>query len=261
MKRLFSAAILACVCASPARADVTVRTTNKGPMGDTPSVQYIKGTKMRVESSVMGRDTVTIVDATARQMISLDPATRQATIFDLGRMGEQIQQSANPSDVKVSMKPTGQTRQLLGRDCAEYLLAITFSVTPPDVANAGAMIVTIGGPMWVARDAPGTRDFQAFYRAASEGGLFFAPGGRGGRGNPGVNERGMAAMYKAYADTMGIPYEQQIEIKMAGSGPMAEMMRGRGGPPTTTITVTGISTDPIPDDKFEIPAGYSRRNQ
>jgi hypothetical protein len=261
MMRLLGAAVLTCALAGPAYADVTVKTTSKGSMGDTPSVQYIKGAKMRIESSVMGRETVTIVDANAKQMIALDPATRQATIYDLSKMAEQIQKTANPSDVKVSMTPTGQTKQLLGLTCTEYLLSITFSITPPDMPKAGAMTMTIEGPMWIAKEAPGTKDFATFYKAAGESGLFFAAGGgRGGAQTP--QDRGMAAMYKAYADAGGIPYEQQIQVKMNSSGPMADMMRRTGGQaPMTTITLTSVSTDPIPDDKFEIPAGYTKKNQ
>ncbi len=260
MTRVLGAVILTCLLAASAWADVTVKTTIKGPMGDTPSVQYIKDGKMRAETTVNGRQTVTIMDATARQMITLDPDTKTATIFDLAKMGEQIQKSANPSDVKVSFTPTGQTRQILGRACTEYLLSISFSMTPPNMPQGQGMTMTMGGPTWIAKDGPGTKDFQDFYKAATASGLFWSAGGRGR--NMGPNERGMAAMYKALADAGGIPYEQVIQMKMEGAGPMADMMRGRGGMGAgTTMTVTSVTTDPIPATLFEIPAGYTKKMQ
>ncbi len=263
MTRVLGAVILTCLAAGSAWADVTVKSTVKGPMGDTPQVVYIKGSKMRTDSKVMGRDNITIVDAAARQMISLDPSTRTATVYDLSKMGEQIQKEANPSDIKVSLTPTGQTKQILGRACTEYILSISFSMAPPNVPQSQGMAMTIGGPTWIAKGAPGTKDFEDFYKAASESGLFFNPGGAGGRGRGmGPSERSMAAMYKAYAEAGGIPYEQVMETKFEGSGPMAQMMRGRGGMgAATTMAVTGVSTDPVPADMFEIPAGYTKKTQ
>jgi len=221
-------------------------------------VMYIKGTKMRTDVTLGGMARSTIIDAVARQMIVLDPDARQATIYDLSKMAEQMQKAAGIQDAKVSMTPTGETKQLLGRTCTGYTLSISVPVT----IGSNTMTLTLGGPVWIAKDAPGTKDFATFYKAAGESGLFFAPGGgRGGVQNP--QARGMALMYTALGDAGGIPYEQEVEIKTEATGPMADMMRGRGGMPstTTTTTVTSISTDPIPDDKFEIPAGYTKKSQ
>jgi hypothetical protein len=60
----------------------------------------------------------------------------------------------------------------------------------------------------------------------------------------------------------GIPYEQVTTIQTDASGTAGDMMRRMGpGGTTVTTTVTSISTDPIPADKFEIPAGYGRKTQ
>ena len=235
------------------------------------SVSSIKGTRMRVETTMSGQAVammpnaepgkpvkrVTIVDAARRQMTVLDEATKTATIYDLSKIAGQMQQAGGPSDVKVSMTPTGQRRQILGRTCAEYRLAVTMAVTPP-MGGGPSMTITLGGPTWIAKDAPGTAEFAAFYKSAGESGLFFEPGG-GGANNP--QARGMAAMYSALADTGGIPYEQVIQVNMeAADSQMADMMR-QAGRPSTTMTVTGVSTDPIPDELFAVPAGYTTKKQ
>ena len=266
-------ALLTCLAAAPARADVTIKSTVKatGPMAmEGQSVSSIKGTKMRIETTMSGDmaammpnaqpgkplKTVAIVDVDRRQMTVLDESTKTATVYDLGKIASQMQQAGGPSDVKVSMSPTGQSRQILGRQCVEYKLSVTMVVTPP--MGGSSMTITLGGPTWIAKDAPGSGDFAAFYKAAGENGLFFTPNAAAAANN--VQTRGMAAMYKALAETGGIPYEQVIQVNMeAADSQRADMMK-RAGQPATTMTVTGVSTDPIPDEMFTVPPGYTTRN-
>jgi hypothetical protein len=264
MKRVFGVAVLMCVFAWPAHADVTVKMTTTGPaMGpgraggrgagtsEIPTTYYIKGGKARIDMVMAGREMSTILDPATHQMISLNPETKEAIIYDLAKLGEQMQQSVQMGDVKVSMTPTGETKQLLGRTCTGYMLSVTMPMSMGGRGgDMGSMTVTLGGPVWIAKDAPGTTDFAAFYKAAAESG-FFSFGGRGGRGNPGMQERGMAAMYKAFSEAGGIPYEQEMQVKMEGAPSM---------PPTVT-KVTSVSTDPIPVDTFQIPAGYTKKIQ
>ncbi len=255
MKTVALAAIAVCALMTapwPAGADVTISITTKGPMGDAPSVMYIRGTKARQDTTLGNRQISSIVDPVARQMIVLDPQTKEATIIDLAKVASEMQQSARPEDTKVSLTPTGETRQLLGRTCTGYMLSLTFTASAPaptqGAPKPGMAKITIGGPVWLAKDAPGTRDFAAFFNAAAESGLFFSPPGRGGA----QESRSQALMYKAFADAGGIPYEQQIQVKIEG----VQMQ-----PPSVTMVVTSVSTDPIPDDKFQVPAGYAKRTQ
>ena len=235
MKRALSVGVLTCLFASAAYADVTVKMTTTGPMmapgpgggrgagtSEVPTTYYIRGGKARVDMIIGGQERSTILDPVAHQMISLNPETKEAIVYDLTKLGEQMQQSVQMGDVKVSMTPTGQTSQILGRTCTEYMLSVTMPMSMGGRGGeAGQMTITIGGPVLIAKDAPGTKDFAAFYKAAAESGMFLAPGGRGGRGG-GVNERGMAAMYKAFSEVGGIPYEQHVTVKIEG-GPMAEI--------------------------------------
>jgi hypothetical protein len=258
MNKLVLAALLVCACAAfaaPAAADVTIKITTSGAMGTSSSVMYIKGAKMRQETGMSGQQLSTIIDATAKQMIVLDPNTKQATVYDLGKLAEEMQKTARPQDAKVSLTPTGETKQLLERTCTGYTLALSFTASlpaamPGQPSPSGPVQVNIGGPVWLAKDAPGTADFTAFFKAASESGLFFGSPGPGGAQNP--LARGMSLMYQAYANANGIPYEQQINVDLVGV-PMQ--------PPPVTMTVTGVTTDPIPDDMFTVPAGYVKKTQ
>lgn len=272
MKRLLAAAVLIGAFAGSAYADVTIKMTTTGPSmapgarggrgggeGTTEVTQtwYIKDGKARIDMVLTGHQRSTIFDPVARQLIRLDPETREATISDLGKIAEQAQQFVEMNQMKVSMTPTGETKQLLGQTCTGYMLSVVMPMGGR--GNPDAMTMTLGGPVWIAKDAPGTKEFVAFFKAAAESGLFLSGGGRGGQ--PGVNERGMTAMYKALSDAGGIPYEQEIQVKLEGTGPMADMARSMGQLPSTVTKVTSVSTDPISDDLFQIPAGYARKNQ
>jgi hypothetical protein len=274
MKRLLAAAVLIGAFAGSVYADVTMKMTTTGPAmapgarggrggaeatTEVTQTWYIKDGKARIDMVLTGHERSTILDPAARQMIALNPDAKEATISDLTKVAQQAQQvMADMMDaMKVSMTPTGQTKQLLGQTCTGYMLSVTMPMGGR--GDSEAMTMTLSGPVWIAKDAPGTKDFVAFYKAAAESGLFLSAVGRGGQ--PGMNERGMAAMYKALSQAGGIPYEQELQVKLEGTGPMADMARSMGQLPPTVTKVTSVSTDPISDDLFQIPAGYARKNQ
>jgi hypothetical protein len=269
MKRVFGMTVLMCLFGSAAYADVTVKMITTGPsMGpapgpgrgaqtsEVPATWYIKNGRARVDMVIAGSERSTILDPAARQMITLNPETREAIVYDLSKLG-QMQQSVQMGDVKVLMTPTGQTTKLLGQMCTEYILSATMpmSMGGGRGSTMGQMTVTMEGTELIAKDAPGTKDFVTFFRAAAESGLLSF----GGRGNPGMNEGGLAAIYKAIADAGGIPYEQHLSVKIEGAP--AGMVPGGSQPPPSVTKVTSVSTDPIPDDRFEIPAGYTKKTQ
>jgi hypothetical protein len=258
MKRTLSAlAILACVSA-PAAADVTITSNTSGKglgaMAGGPSTLFIKGTRMRTDQTVRGETLTTIMDAQTGQMISFSSNKKEAEVYNLAQMSAEMSKSVSLEGLKVQMTPNGQTKELLGRPATGY----TLNISLPMKMGEMQMDMTMGGPVWIVKGAPGTADYAAFYKAAAEKGLFF--------GNPQqakaqpAQAKGMAEMYRAMAQAGGVPYETAIEIRFAGEGPMAAMMSKMGGMGITT-TVTAISTDPIGDDKFAPPAGYTLRNR
>jgi hypothetical protein len=115
------------------------------------------------------------------------------------------------------------------------------------------MTVKLTGPMWVVKDAPGTKDYMAFYKGAVEKGWIFSDP-RAAKGSPG-QAKAMAQMYKELAETGGVPYETEMQIKLEGEGPMAAMMAKMGGM-STTSTVQSVETGALADDLFAPPAGY-----
>jgi hypothetical protein len=247
--------VIASLAAPTMHADLTLTQSVTGKvLGMNPNQQtvvYIKGTKMRSESG----DTVTLLDATSRQMILLNAKKKEAEVYDLAKLQADIQKTVGAGEPKVSMTPTGQKKEILGRSCDEYTMNVTM---PMSMGGTEGMNVTMTGPVWVAKGAPGTQDYVTFYKTAAANGMFF--------GSPqqakaqGAQMKSMTEMYRAFAEIAGVPYQHDMQIKFEGTGMMATMMNKMGGASSST-TVTAASTDPIPDEKFAIPAGYKTVNK
>ena len=120
------------------------------------------------------------------------------------------------------------------------------------------MTVSLSGPVWIVKGAPGTQEYMAFYKNAVEKGWFFSDP-RQAKAQPG-QAKAMAEMYRQIAATGGIPYEQDMNIKMAGEGQMGAML-ARVGNVSMTTTVTSVETTAIPADLFAVPAGYTLKEQ
>ncbi len=73
----------------------------------------------------------------------------------------------------------------------------------------------------------------------------------------GLESQATAEAQKVMAEK-GVPLEREMQMKIEGSGPMAQMMAQKTNM-TMTMKVTAISTDPIPDEMFVVPAGYTKK--
>jgi hypothetical protein len=160
--------------------------------------------------------------------------------------------SVDASSIKASVKPNGQTRTISGAAAAGYDMEISMQA-----AMAGSkdqdMTVTLSGPMWIVKGAPGASDYANFYKAAVQQGWIFSDP-RAAKGQPG-QARATAEMYSQLAAIGGIAYETAMDIKMSGSGPMAGLLAKMGNMSFST-TVESVSTAALADDLFQPPAGY-----
>jgi hypothetical protein len=261
MRRILCATALAGLVTSSAWADVTITqtTTGKG-LGMSASGQsltFIKGTKLRTESTIRGETLVTILDIDKQQMISLNLKKKEAEIIDLTKLSAEMAKTVSANDLKVDIKPNGQTKEILGKTTTGYDLTITAPVRMGGDPKM-AMTMVLAGPVWIAKDAPGSADYARFYIAAAEKGMFF--------GNPDVAKaqpgqaRGMTEMYRAMAKIGGMAYGTDIEVKMSGEGMMGGLLGKMGGMSASTV-VTAVNTDPIADDRFTVPADFKTRTR
>jgi hypothetical protein len=186
-------------------------------------------------------------------MYMFDSKKKEADVWDMAAFGGQLNQTVDVSQMKASIKPNGQTKEISGRSATGYDMEISIPTTLGGSKDGPKMTATLSGPLWVVKGAPGTEDFQRFYKGAVEKGWIFSDPNVA-KAQPG-QARAMAEMYKQMVETGGIPYEQTMNIKMSGEGPMAGMM-ARMGNITSTSTVQSVETGTVDAALFAPPAGY-----
>jgi hypothetical protein len=265
MKRVSRVALVALVAlvapVEPAFADVTIKSSMAGKgmgiSGTTTSTTYIKGNKMR--SDTVTGDTVrsVIFDVDSQKMISFDSKKKEALVYDMQKMSADLAKSVDTTGMKATIKPNGQSKQIAGRAAAGYDAEISVPATMGG-RDGMKMTVMLTGPMWIVKGAPGVTEYLHFYKTAVEKGWFFSDP-RAAKGQPG-QAKAMAEMYRQLAATGGIPYEQEMNIKMSGDGPMAGLMAKMGNL-TMTTTVTSVEASPVAADLFAPPAGYNLKEE
>ena len=247
--RAIASAVVCLALASPASADVTLKSKGSGSgmlgavTGDM--TQHFKQAKLRIDQTSGGRQLSTIVDASVRQMVLLDHEKKQADVIDMASIGESLAK-IGASDVQASVTPTTETRQIAGATCTVYDVKVS---VPMKMGNTAVNMV-MSGPQCLVKNGPGHADIKAFYAQASEKGFFLDPAQA--KAQPAV-AKAMAEMHKKMAD-LGVPFATETNIDMEASGPMAELMKKMRN--TVITEVTTVSTAPIADSMFEIPAGY-----
>jgi hypothetical protein len=258
MRRLMIGALLAVLAAAPASADLTLTSSTAGKglgmRGDAEGVTYIKGHRMRSDVTLRGENLSTIIDLDEQKFYSVNHKKKEVEVWNMADFSAELSKITD-ADISVDMSPTGQTRELLGQTCDEYSMRVAVAFAP---GGAGDRVnVVMAGPVWVAKNSPGADDYQAFYRAAVERGLFFTDP-RVAKAQPG-QAKGMAELYRRMADA-GVAYATDIQVKFEGSGMLGTMMSKMGGSSIST-TVTKVSTDTLSDDLFAVPAGYKVKPQ
>jgi hypothetical protein len=101
-----------------------------------------------------------------------------------------------------------------------------------------ARTMVMEGSICLVRNGPGQADLTAFYRAISKS--------VGGLDPTQELNREMAEL--------GVPFAREITVSLGGVGATAEMTTKTIA--THTTEVISVSTAPIPDSMFEIPADY-----
>jgi hypothetical protein len=261
MKRLVIATALALAVAVPSYADVTLKMTTGGKgMGMASSsvgTTYIKGNKMRSDLQMGNRTQTTIFDLDTQKMFIFESGRKEADVWDMAEFSKQMSTSVDMSQIKASITPNDQTKPFGSLTANGYDMQI--SVPAAMGGNKEMMMtVTLAGPVWIVKNAPGAAEYTAFYKAAAEKGWIFGDP-RAAKAQAG-QAKAMAEMYRQFAEIGGIAYESDIQIKMGmegggGGGMMAGMLAKMGNMSVQT-KVDDVQTTALADDLFAPPAGY-----
>ena len=174
----------------------------------------------------------------------------------MAQFRQDLDKAVKSDEVKASLKPNAEKKEIAGRACNGYDLAVA---TPMALGGDATMTMVMTGPVFIAKGAPGSADYVAFYLAAAEKGFIMSGDPRAAKGAP-QQVKGMTALHKAIADTGGIPYFMEMSMKIEGAGPMATMMNKMMGGSAFSQTVTAVSTDTIVATTFDVPAGYKLKD-
>lgn len=261
MSKIFFATVLALALGAHAFADVTVKQTmtgkGMGMGGTTQSTTYIKGNKLRADTTIGDRVQSQILDLDTQKMYIFDSRKKEANVYEMAAFAQEISKSVDTSNMKVSFKPTGQTKQIAGRTATRYYLEISVPATLPGNKDT-VTTMTLTGPTWIVKGGPGSEEYIRFYKSAVDKGWIFSDPNTA-KGQPG-QAKAFAEMYRQLAAAGGIAYETEALMKMSGTGPMAALFAKMGNVSMTT-TVTDVTTGALAADLFAPPAGYKLINK
>jgi hypothetical protein len=260
MKSAILASILALGLAVPAFADVTVKMTmggkGMGISGNSKGTTYIKGNKMRTDMEVGDKVLSTIFDLDTQKMYSWEAKKKDVDVWDMATFAGELGKSVDTGAMKTSIKPNGQTKAFGSLTANGYDMEISVPASMGGNKDM-QMLITMTGPVWIVKNAPGAADYARFYKAAVEKGWIFS-NPSAAKAQPG-QAKAMAEMFRQFAEIGGIAYETDTQIKMSGSGPMAGLM-SRMGNVSMLQTVESVTAGPVADDLFAPPPG-SKLNQ
>jgi hypothetical protein len=218
-----------------------------------------KGHRQRSDQSIGGNPQSLVIDIDGRRFIDINDKKKTATITPLDSIKDELDK-IGVGAIKSSLTKTGQTKKLLGYNCAvhDFRVEMPFNIAGgTDPAMSVNMVLT--GTACLSTEVPGLKDYQAFYQASADSGFIF--------GDPrAVKAPSGAAQAKAYADltrkmaAAGIALESHILITANGDNPMSAMMAKLAASDITT-TVTQIETGDTDAALYDVPAGYKTKTQ
>ena len=272
---MLAVALVVLVGAVGVSADVTITTSTsiEGPIAAaaggaaTPKVvTRIKGSKARTDIEINGMSTTTIVDLANKQMVLLRHDEKTVQVIEAGTA--TIPTPAGPMPmpkIDTTVKPTGQKRDINGIACTEYSIAMTMDMSsmgagrsdmPPEAAAMfKGLTMKMNGSAWVAKDAPGAAEYATYQAASAKMAMGALAGAAGGRGGMGAMPQGMEKLIAGFAEAPGIPYLTELTMTMEGNAQIAAMMNQMGRMKIIS-KVTDVSTSPVADTIFVVPADY-----
>lgn len=250
MRRAVVAIFVLFACpVSPASADLGMTMTwsmNAGGMSVNATMETrARAQKMRSDIKMLQQDMSIFFDAATRQVFTVNHATKEITSIDPSAAAGNL--PVTFGEAVVSMKPNGQTKELLGRVCQGHAI----DMTVPMSLGQESITMRMSGTVWMADKGPGVEEYRAINKAAADSGFstsFMAQG---------PQAKAMVEMQKAMADA-GIPLAQEFQMTLEGTGQAAAAM-AQFGNMAMAMTVTALSTDPIADEVFALPVGYTKR--
>lgn len=271
MKRCLATLVVFALCLVPLHADLTFTQTMTmeggamaAMMAGKPVVMTtrLKGMKSRADMEAMGTKITTLTDLKSKEITVLNHQDKTAQVISAAAPPAGVE--LPKMDIDISFKPTGESRAIDGVQCFEHAFKMSLGFgemagggkqMPPETAEMMKdMKMMMDGSVWIAKSGPGAAEYMAFQKTALEGNLTELLAGMVG----GQQVRGgMDKLMRAITEAPGLPYLTEISMSVDGTGPMVEMMKQQMAGMKMIQKMTNISTDPLADDLFSVPEGYT----
>ncbi len=184
----------------------------------------VKGSRLAQISD----DHIQITDLDAETITTIYPKKKQYQVVTFEQMRQYMEKMARKMKqhgdqdnqnlkVKVSVKPTGKSKHIDGRQANEYLIKLTMEGQNQQNGQTAAMNMVMDA--WMANPAPGYGEVRDFYRRLGAK-LHWMPGMATGMlagGNKGSIE-GISSVYEEATKLKGMPVLQVISMGGSGQG-------------------------------------------
>lgn len=172
------------------------------------STTAVKGNRLVHKSA----ERIEIIDLDRETITQINPANRTYSVVTFAQMkqamedaSKKMQDAGKPNtsnlEYEVSVRETGQTRTIAGRDARETIVTISVKGADPNSGQRGALDVK--SDMWIAPKVAGYEEIQRFYlRMAKK--LDWGPGSPMGMARPDM-AKAMGQVYKEGSKLNGIP--------------------------------------------------------
>jgi carbon monoxide dehydrogenase subunit G len=249
MKAFLLTALVVCLGALPVRADFSYQEDSKITGGALAAMMKFAGafSKQAREPMVshvyvkghriahVNAHSAEITDVDKETMTHVDFDHKTYSVMTFAQFREQIEQMSNQMkqkmdeekqknpdaanvdmQVKVSAKPTGQTKDVGGLSAKEIVMTMSLQGTDPKTGQTGSMDVK--SDMWMA-SVPGYEQVRDVNKLMGEK-IGFVPGGSSGlftMQRPDLT-KDMGELYKEMAKMDGMPVETVVQMGGSGTG-------------------------------------------
>jgi len=237
LKTALLGAAIALAAATSARAGVVIEQDQSQSMGDKSRTMHqtimVEGNKQKIIN-----DKVTIItDLDAKKRYRIDDRTKSYRAMDFPPTHVPPHAAAGTTST-LEYKKSGNTRTVANQKCQEYTGA--GQVTQGDFTLTECF----------STSAPGAAEFTAFTKKEAAAMKDMPMGGLSANQPDGIPMQLESSAKLGRFNMTNIPKEQQDKIlKMLAARP----------PVITKTVVTSVVAKDIPNDAFEVPAGYTEK--
>ena len=141
---------------------------------------------MRSDATMGDQTQTTLLDLDAQKMYIFNSKKKEADVWDMAAFAGELSKSVDVSSAKASFKPNGQAKQIAGHSADGHDMVISMDA-PLGGSKDMQMTVTLQGPVWMVKDAPGAAEVQPLLQGRRREGLDLHRPARG-EGQAGAGE-------------------------------------------------------------------------